>query len=451
MAFEITIPRLGWSMEEGIFVRWLKRDGDVVAPGEALFELEGEKAAQDVEAVDGGILRIPPTAPQPNTTVAVGAVIGYLVATGEATPGSSAGTVAVNIAADGNVSEVTAVAKAPPLVEPATESAAPPSVRRMARERGINLSHVAGSGPAGRILASDVVKTNPVPRPQAVRSNVASPRARRIARELGVDWKTVDGSGRDGRVRERDILAAAKRPKTTSSVSSNGSSSGVSIPISRHRRTVADRMTYSRQQTAPVTLTTRIDATNLVSLRQQFKAAGGDVVPSYSDVAIKLAAMVLGQQPQLMAQWGESQLVIPEEISIGLAVDTDAGLLVPVVRNVPSLTVTEVCSRTSDLIGRARAGQLKANDMQGGVFTITNLGGFGIDGFTPIINSPEAAILGLGRIRREPAVVDNQIIPRDQMTLSLTFDHRIIDGVPAARFLQTLSQALESPSAWLLR
>ncbi|MEI8382079.1 MAG: dihydrolipoamide acetyltransferase family protein [Planctomycetota bacterium] len=447
MAFEITIPRLGWSMEEGIFVRWLKRDGDVVTPGEALFELEGEKAAQDVEAVDGGILRIPPTAPQPNTTVAVGAVIGYLVATGEATPGSSTGTVT----AASNVSAVTPVAKASSLVEPATESAAPPSVRRMARERGINLSQVAGSGPAGRILASDLVTANPVARQQTSRSNVASPRARRIARELGVDWKAVDGSGRNGRVRERDILVAAKRPKTTSSASTNVSSSGASIPITRHRRTIADRMTYSRQQTAPVTLTTRIDATNLVSLRQQFKAAGGDVVPSYSDVAIKLAAMVLAQQPQMMAQWGENQLVIPEEISIGLAVDTDAGLLVPVIRNVPSLTVTEVCSRTSDLIRLTRAGQLKANDMQGGVFTITNLGGFGIDGFTPIINSPEAAILGMGRIRREPAVVDNQIIPRDQMTLSLTFDHRIIDGAPAARFLQTISQALESPSAWLLR
>lgn len=446
MAFEITIPRLGWSMEEGIFVRWLKRDGDVVTPGEALFELEGEKAAQDVEAVDGGILRIPSTAPQPNTTVAVGAVIGYLVATGEATPGPSTG-----VAPTRNAAAVAPVVKASTLIEPATESAAPPSVRRMARERGINLNQVAGSGPAGRILASDLVTANPIARQQTSRSNVASPRARRIARELGVDWKTVDGSGRDGRVRERDILAVAKRPKTTSSASTNASSSGTSIPMTRHRRTIADRMTYSRQQTAPVTLTTRIDATNLVSLRQQFKAAGGDVVPSYSDVAIKLAAMVLAQQPQMMAQWGESQLVIPEEISIGLAVDTDAGLLVPVIRNVPSLTVTEVCRRTSDLIRLTRAGELKANDMQGGVFTITNLGGFGIDGFTPIINSPEAAILGMGRIRREPAVVDNQIIPRDQMTLSLTFDHRIIDGAPAARFLQTLSQALESPSAWLLR
>lgn len=123
----------------------------------------------------------------------------------------------------------------------------------------------------------------------------------------------------------------------------------------------------------------------------------------------------------------------------------------PVVRGVPSLSVTQVSNETARLIGLARAGQLKAADMQEAVFTVTNLGGFGVDGFTPIINSPETAILGLGRIRREPAVVENQVVPRDQMTLSLTFDHRIVDGAPAARFLQTLGQALESPSAWLLR
>ena len=278
-------------MEEGIFVRWLKRDGDVVSPGEALFELEGEKAAQDIEAVDGGILRIPVTAPQPNTTVAVGAVIGYLVAEGEAIPGTSSGSSAGQV----STGKATAKTATPPLatrasipVEPATESAAPPSVRRMARERGINLNQVTGSGPAGRILAADVVKTNPAPRPQSARSNVASPRARRIARELGIDWKAVEGSGRNGRVRERDIRAAAERPSTVGR-SVVGQGAAGSIPLTRHRRTIADRMMSSRQQTAPVTLTTRIDASNLVSLRQQFKAAGGDAVPSYSDVVIKLA------------------------------------------------------------------------------------------------------------------------------------------------------------------
>lgn len=441
MSFEITIPRLGWSMEEGTFVRWLKKDGDVIKPGDAVFELEGEKAAQDVEAVDGGVLRIPASAPQPGTVVAVGAVIGYLVADGEPIPGAST-------ASPPQQAAVT-------VVSATTPPAAAPSVRRMARELGLNLADVAGSGPAGRISAADLrparsaVTAPAIASSTIARSTTASPRARRVAKELGVDWTHLTGTGRDGRVRERDIRSAP--PGTRPVVAGSNAVRGSTVPVSRHRRTIADRMTYSRQNTAPVTLTTKIDATNLVSLRQQFKSAGGEVVPSYSDIVIKLAAMVLEQQPLMMAQWAGEQLVIPDQINIGMAVDTDAGLLVPVLGDVPSLSLLELSSASGRLIAAARAGQLKASDMQGGVFTVTNLGAFGIDAFTPIINCPESAILGLGRIRREPAVVDNQIIPRDQMSLSLTFDHRLIDGAPAARFLQTISQALEMPSAWLLR
>lgn len=437
MAFEITIPRLGWSMEEGTFVRWLKQDGDTVKPGDPIFELEGEKAAQDIEAVDGGTLRIPATAPEPGTVVAVGSVIGYLVGAGELAPTGSAAVVAPKVE----------TISAPTDREPA---AAPPSVRRMARELGVSLSKVAGSGPAGRITAADLKP------PQHARvassSTISTPRARRVAKELGVDWTSIAGTGRGGRVREQDIRSSAATNGTgRRNASANGIPAGTTIPVTRHRRTVADRMAYSSQNTAPVTLTTRIDATNLVSLRQQFKTAGGATVPSYTDIIVKLLGIALTEHPLLMAQWAGDQLVIPEMINIGLAVDTDAGLLVPVICDVTSTSLPDLSAESARLIALARAGKLKADDMQGGVFTVTNLGSFGIDAFTPIINSPETAILGLGRIRREPAVVDNQIVPRDQMTLSLTFDHRIVDGAPAARFLQTVSQALETPSAWLLR
>jgi pyruvate dehydrogenase E2 component (dihydrolipoamide acetyltransferase) len=442
MTFEITIPRLGWSMEEGTFVRWLKKDGDTVKPGEPLFELEGEKAAQDIEAVDGGVLRIPPTAPQPGSIVAVGSIIGFLVTNGEIAPTSAASAPIAPKA------EIT-----PPAVPVEAAPPAAPSVRRMAREMGVSLANVAGSGPAGRISATDL-KSSPPARTtnKLVTSTVASPRARRVAKELGIDWASIPGTGRDGRVREQDIRNAP----ATSNHRANGASSksaiqGAAIPVTRHRRTTADRMSYSSQNTAPVTLTTRIDATNLVSLRQQFKVAGSGVVPSYTDIIIKLVAMALVEHPLLMAQWSEDQIVIPAATNIGLAVDTEAGLLVPVVHNVGSLALTDISLESARLIELARQGKLKASDMQDGVFTVTNLGSFGIDAFTPIINSPETAILGLGRIRREPAVVENQIVPRDQMSLSLTFDHRIVDGAPAARFLQTVSQALETPSAWLLR
>lgn len=447
MPFEISIPRLGWSMEEGTFVRWLKNDGDVIQPGDAVFELEGEKAAQDIEAVDSGILRIPANAPQPGSIVAVGSVIGFLVAEGEATPQLPA----VGIGRPESLpSSPTNSDKSQPIAGVKTDApAASPSVRRMAREQKLKLNSISGSGPAGRILADDVR------RPAETRSTplittsaaAASPRARRVANELGIDWRQLTGTGRDGRVRESDVRHAA-----TASSSDTGL---VEVPVSSRRRTIANRMKASRDQTAPVTLTTRIDATNLVSLRNQFKEAGTQtVIPSYSDIVLKLVAIALQSHPMLAVRdeggrWMRPSS--PEFLNLGLAVDTPDGLIVPVIRSVGSMGLFEIAGRTQVLIEKCRTGKLTSAEMQGGVFTITNLGAFGIDAFTPIINFPETAVLGLGRIRREPMVVDEQIVPRDQMALSLTFDHRIVDGAPAARFLQSVSQAIENPSAWLLR
>jgi pyruvate dehydrogenase E2 component (dihydrolipoamide acetyltransferase) len=265
-----------------------------------------------------------------------------------------------------------------------------------------------------------------------------------VAKELGVDWQVLTGSGKSGRIRECDVRAAAGG-------ASPAKTTGGKTPITSRRRTIATRMTASSQQTAPVTLTTRADATNLVNLRQQFKTAGGDVVPSYTDILVKLCGAALAQHPMMAARWEETHLAIPAGIHIGIAVDADKGLIVPVLRDVPSLSLMQLAAHSRELIDRVRTNQFKADDLQGGVFTITNLGAFGIDAFTPIINLPETAILGVGCIRREPAVVDNQIVPRDQVTLSLTFDHRIVDGAPAARFLQSIVQAVENPSAWLLQ
>lgn len=277
-------------------------------------------------------------------------------------------------------------------------------------------------------------------------SLVASPRAKRIARELGIDWRRLKGTGRDGRVRESDVRSAA--------VAARSSMESV-VPVSSRRRTIANRMMASREQTASVTLTSRIDATNLVGLRQQFKqAANGSVIPSYSDIIMKLVSLALQQHPLLAARAdGESRNTpaSADDFHIGLAVDTDEGLVVPVVKDVGNIRLFDLAKHTLTLIEKSRSGTLSLSEMQGGVFTITNLGAFGIDAFTPIINLPETAILGLGRIRREPVVIDEKIVIRDQMMLSLTFDHRIVDGAPAARFLQTVTQAIEYPSAWLLR
>ena len=447
MSFEISIPRLGWSMEEGTFVRWLKNDGDFVKSGDAVFELEGEKAAQDIEAVDSGILKIPPNAPKPGSIVAVGAIIGFLVKEGEAMPVAASQTTTTVAANQAPI--VKPKLPEPKVAESQIAPAAAPSVRRLAREMGVKLASLEGSGPAGRITADDVRTTTSKSRASESppTAQVASPRARRIAGELSVDWRRLHGSGRDGRVRERDVRQAASQPR-----SDIGSTI---VPVSSRRRTISNRMKASRDHAAPVTLTTRVDATNLVSLRNQFKQAGNQAaIPSYSDIIMKLVTLALQQHPTLAIREKGDQWIMPsspEGIHIGIAVDTNDGLVVPVVRGAGSMGLFEIAKQSIALIEKSRSGKLTVSEMQGGVFTITNLGAFGIDGFTPIINLPETAILGLGRIRREAVVIDDQIVARDQITLSLTFDHRIVDGAPAARFLQSVSQAIENPSAWLLR
>ena len=445
MAQEIIIPRLGWSMEEGTFVAWLKSEGDFVKRGDALFELEGEKATQEIEAVDEGVLRIPLTGPKPGSVHKVGAIIGYLVGANDSIPALA------------NPSQQTNIE----VVNEADSLVASPSVRQLARKVGIELSTVKGTGPRGRILQEDVHQAKVIFSENAqepVISNVskmssqqvASPRARRLASSLGIDWKLLIGSGASGRVRECDVKAASTN--LPSDITSAGKAQR--IPISKKRRLIAQRLVASRQLTVPVTLTTKADATNLVNLRNQFKSTNGThPIPSFQDIITKLVAEVLKQHMFLAGRWDEDAIVLPahHELHIGMAVDTEDGLLVPVIRNVAGLTLRDVAAQSKSLVQQAREGKITAAQMQGGVFTITNLGAFGIDSFTPVINYPEAAILGLGAIRKEPVFLDDgQVVAQLQLALSLTFDHRIVDGAPAARFLQSLVSAISNPSAFLL-
>jgi len=379
MPIPISIPRLGWNMEEGVFVEWLKADGDTVKPGDAVFRLEGEKATDDIETLDAGVLHIPANGPKPGDRLAVGAMIGYLLQAGETAPES---------------------------------------------RRAEDVSPLL---PTGEQVAY-------APRSPQI---VVTPRARRLAARLGVDTSHVNGSGHNGRVRERDIAAIAK-PRAASELAAS------------HRRAIAARMMESRQTTAPVTLTSQVDASNLVNLREQFKSvANGSAVPSYTDFLVKFVAVALQKHPLLASRWTDTGIVPATSIDIGIAVDTEAGLLVPVIRAVPTLGLREVAARSRELVDLARSGKLTSRDMQGGCFTITNLGAFGIDAFTPIINPPECAILGVGRIERRPVMDGDRVIGRELVTLSLTFDHRIVDGAPAARFLQTLAACIENPAPWV--
>ncbi len=390
MAIPITVPRLGWNMEQGVFVGWLKADGATIRAGESLFTLESEKATEDIEAFDEGVLHIPANGPSNGDVVLVGIIIGFVLQPGEPIP----------------IAPLTPVVGKEGLGVRGSES------------RTKNTTFKQGASPPSPQSSPPVTGEREQDHP------ASSPRARRTAANLGLDWKAATGTGRTGRIRERDVLAMA-------------------APVSSTRRIIAERMLTSLRSTAPVTLTTTIDATNLVKLRKEWKDG---LVPSYTDFFVKSAALALEKHPVLNSRWQNDRIVPCDGIHIGIAVDTDAGLLAPVVRDVLRLSLKELSTRTHDLVERARQRKLSLNELQGGTFTVTSLGAFGIDAFTPIINFPECAILGIGRIRRCPVVLDEQIVIRDQVTLSLTFDHRITDGAPAARFLQTLSGLVENPN-----
>jgi pyruvate dehydrogenase E2 component (dihydrolipoamide acetyltransferase) len=394
MPINITLPRLGWSMEEGKFLAWLKQDGDFIKEGDPLFTLESDKAAQEVEAIDSGILHIPLDGPKSGDVIKVGHVLGYLLAEGE----------------------TMLVATAP------TVPTAPP--------------HVETTIPISDPIPEPIVKPMREETP-------ASPRARRAAKERRVDLATLAPTGKGGRIRECDVLAAATSTLITGMKQ---------VPLTPMRRTIAARLMHSRQTTVPVTLTARCDATALLAFRQQLKSITPSlqhsiqVVPTINDILVKLTAAALRQHPMLAATWAEDHLLLPESIHLGIAVDTEAGLLVPVIRDVGTSTLTQIAVQSQKLIAAARAGQLAAADMQGACFTLSNLGSLGVEAFTPVINPLESAILGIGAIVREAVPLDDgTFIARDRLTLSLTFDHRVNDGAAAARFLQTLRHLIEHP------
>jgi pyruvate dehydrogenase E2 component (dihydrolipoamide acetyltransferase) len=402
MAIEIVVPRLGWSMDEGTLAEWLKKEGDFVSAGDMLFVLEGEKASQEIESFDAGILFIPPDAPQPGDTVVVGQRLGFLLAEGEAPP-------------------KTAKSDTP-----------------RPRQR-------APSAQCTEAITPVALQSKDEPHPSRGARTVASPRARRKARELGIDWSTLPGSGRNGRVRERDVVAHAQSraaPLASSAQPARASAAGSLRPLSLIRRTIAQRMIAAVQQTAPVTLTTKVDASSLMAIRDEAKVRGAKTIPGYSDMIVKLVASSLREYPELNACWQEGAVYIYDEVNIALAVDTDRGLVAPVLRNVDRLSLDEIAVGSRRLIEQARAGRLSESDYQGGTFTVTNLGMFDIEFFTPIINLPQSAILGVGRIADEPVIAGGQVVPGKVISLSLTFDHRVIDGAPAARWLQRLAQGI---------
>lgn len=461
MAYEVVIPRLGLTMEEGRVVEWYKQDGETVEAGEPLFGVETDKAIQDVEAPVSGVVYH--VSDIPSEPLPIGTVIGYIAALGEEVPLPGVSPVAAPMETPAGVLESTPDA-APTQAAPAEgRKMSSPAARRRAKELGIDWRTIERSGSEPILVAhvEEAAKARepsvePPPREVSIK---ASPVARRLAKEAGIDLVELAAQKPSGRIHREDVEAAIAAREALATPSQPVLTEGKTVPVTQIRRVIAQRMAESAHITAPVTLTTEADATELVALRERLNAtlaARGIAATTYNDLFVKLTSVALKEHPMLNAYWKrgdtsgrEDEIVIPDDIHVAVAVDTEAGLLAPVIRDVTSKSIQQIAEELRSLVEKAQTHQLGPDELQGGTFTITNLGMYGIDAFTPIINLPQCAILGVGRIVDKPTVWNDQLVPRKRMALSLTFDHRVVDGGPAARFLNTVREYVEQPYLWL--
>ncbi len=454
MAHDVVMPRLGWTMEVGTVVEWLKRDGDPVEAGDAIFSVDSDKAVTEVEALDSGILHIPAGSPI-GVEVHVGALLASILLPGEVASSNDAHAPSRPPVADSapDTSPRGGPADRLPVAATGNGQTAPaaisPRARRIAHELGIDWHDLVGSGISGRIRERDIRAA------ARVRSSTerrrATPTVRRLAEETGITLDRLTTIDPGGRVTRADILAAAA---VSPAVETEPEVVSALTPM---RRVILERMTESARTVAPVTLTTDADATELVRIRQHLKEeldGTASTVPSYTDLIVRISALALLDHPAVNASLTDAGIVRHDRVHLGIAVDTERGLLVPVIRDADRSSIHRIAAESSRLIDRVQTGSITSDDLRGGTFTVTNLGMFDIDAFTPIVNLPECAILGLGRIVARPVVIDpdgETIAVRNMIALSLTFDHRIVDGAPAARFLQQIKRMIERPYTWLTR
>lgn len=441
MANMITLPKLGQTMEEGVIVEWLKKEGDPVNRGDVLFQVESDKAVLEVESrYKGVLLKI---LAGPNIKLPVLTPVGIIGEPGEDISALLGGEANADKAESGQPTPQAEAAGGPGAETPSEAGERPfssPRARRLAREEGIDLALLSGTGPGGRIIEQDV-QAYLASRP------VATPLAERVARELGVPLPQPESGASRVRAETLQHAAAELAPSATPAVVS-AAPTAAPTALAGLRGIIADRMAVSAQTTAAVTLQSHVDATQLVTVRERLKETlapelGFNI--GYNDLLAVIVARCLVELPYMNVQLGPEGIRQMPHVNIGLAVDSPRGLLVPVVHEAEGLGVREFAIRFRNLVARAREGKSLPDDLTGGTFTITNLGMFGVDAFTPIINLPESAILGVGRIQPEPTVIDGQVAIRQRMWLSLTFDHRVVDGAPAARFLQAIARYVQEP------
>jgi len=454
MGTELFIPKLGQTVEEVTLVSWLVEDGAKVDFGQAILDVETDKAVFPVEANAKGVLHRGPfkegdILPVLTVVAVIGKPEDKFIIKGQAEEGVRPFV----LQGTGEGVAKSEVKRAQAEKEPGEKLFASPRARKLAEIQGVDLSRVVPTGGGGfRVAERDVVAyLKQMPK--------ATPIAQKLAVEAGIDLQGVVGSGPRGRILKEDIERAKRVPSLERPMPMpvGTTESGIElplvevverIPLKGVRAIIADRMGTSVHTTARVTLLMEVDATAFVEARTRLKEKVSEewgFIPGYNDLLAKVVAVGLRKFPYMNARLTADSIEILGHVNIGMAVDTERGLLVPVIHDADRKNLRQFSTEFRDLVDRARKGRSLPDDLSGGTFTITNLGMYDVDAFTPVINLPEAAILGVGRIAAKPVVKNNSVEVRQMWTLCLVFDHRLVDGAPAARFLQYLKELIEEP------
>ena len=434
MATNVLLPQWGMNMEDGTLTKWLVNEGDEIAEGQPLVEVETAKINSELESPASGVVSHIMVAE--GSLVKVGELVAVIGEPGENPPRPEPGVVASPAGARRRQRRRDARPTG------AAAHQVTPVARRLARDNGIDLAEVNGTGPRGRITEQDVRDAIEArqsrPRVQIV------PRARMLARQEVIDLADVAGSGPSGRITVADVeRAIAER----NAVAARADAVGEVVPLTGLRKIIADRMTLSVSTMAQVTLTTEADVTELLNLRESLVTEWRPhrMRPLDLDFIIAAVAGALKAHPRLNAHLVDGNVLLLKEVNIGVAVAVPDGLVVPVLRGADLLDLLGMAKQIRTLADKTRKNALGVDDVTGAGFTVTALSNYDIDVFTPIIDPPQVAILGLGRAMEKPVVVDGEIVVRSMMHLSVTFDHRALDGVPVAEFIRTLKASLESP------
>ncbi len=438
MAYEVVAPKLGLTATEVIIVRWLKKKGERVRAGEAILEIMTDKVNFEVESpVDGVLAEI---FNGEEETVPVGTIVGRIATSGvdatvEEWKGSSNAGVIREASAEG-------------AGEPEKRSdriKASPAARRLARELGINLAGIRGTSDEGRIVARDVEAG--AKKPPRVR---ATPLAAKMAASLGIDLRKIEGSGPMGKMMRDDVAALGSRGTTAlregPPAEATPATEAQVIPYSGIRKVIGERMHESATTTASVTLVGRFNVESMVTLRRELLAdieRETGVRLTYTDILVKIVANALRDYPRINASLTGEGVVIHPHINVGIAVALAEGLMVPVIRNAQALSLAQIAVQAKGLAEKARSGRISPDELKGGSVTLSNLGRYSVDSFGPIINLPESAIVGVGRIQEQPAAFNGGLAIKPMMSVSVVFDHRVLDGAQAAEFLTIIGEYLE--------